>query len=263
MPAEHLGSVSALRAAAYLELAAVEALLKGRADLHADQISAAAPAPVDSGPNETGDELSSPDSSRESTPDGSGGSATMLGRHSSIHAQTPVCGSWASAPAALSGNVGRLLICLRNFAEAVADLQQPHGAEQKQRELLDWLCEHVLPLLRGFAERSLAFYDDNLPAIRDVVQRLMNAHDALLALDPPAAPCSWGESAGQILTYVYVSEYLCREGVRLNATSAPEGLFAVSITGKELLVTVHASCLHLFTNCIHGPAWQGAYVPAQ
>lgn len=44
-------------------------------------------------------------------------------------------------------------------------------------------------------------------------------------------PCSWGESAGQILTYVYVSEYLCREGVRLNATSAPEGLFAVSITG--------------------------------
>ena len=208
-------SVSALRTAVDRALADATKILKARRDLDCDQIDAPPAAPIDCDTAESADELNSPINSREGTPDSSGGSSSVpgsLNRHSSTSAQTPICGSWGSAASALSGNVGRTLICLKDFVSAAADLPSPHAAVR----LLEWLRDRILPLLHGFANSSLAFSDHDVPAACKVAQQLVNAHVALLALDPPAAPRCHGERSVQILLYAYVCEYLQREGARLD-----------------------------------------------
>lgn len=253
MAADPFASELALQAAVDRELADVATALKARDDLDASQIDAPAPVPTDEGSDEAAGDLSTPDSSREGTPDGSGNSSSScmpssLSRHSATSARTPLCGRWSQARAALSGNVGRVLICLRNFAGEVTALPQRHAAMQQQ--LLAWLRDSLLPLLHGFADCSLAFADANVPAVCAVVQRLVNAHAALMALDPPQPPRSRGEQAVQILVYIYFSDYLSREGVRLDGHGQGQGL------GQDacLFAVSSAPCSNLIVLCMHGPA---------
>ena len=199
---------------------------------------------------------STPDGSRDSTPDGSGRSSvtpSSLSRHYNS-AYAAICGDWPGASSALTGNVGRLLTRIRCFSDAAADLRQPQAAVQKQLQLMRWVHETFLPLVHGFADSSLILRDDDLRAVRDVAQRLVNAQAALLALDPPAAPRCYGEQAVQVLTFVFHSEYLRREGVRI-PTTGPEAQFMVRSTGMGLLlVLLHASCshlIHLACTCQH------------
>ena len=246
----HAATCAALRANAAHQHAAVKEALKARADLVADQIDAAAPASIDVSTDETGDELvSSSDSSREGTPAGSGGSSCAPSGLSRVctDARQPICGNWGQARTMLSSNVGRMIVCIGNFANAVADLPQQQAAVQQQ--LANWHSDLFMPLLLGFTNSSLAFSDDDVQAVCGVVQRLLNAYTALLALDPPAEPRSWAEMAIQVLIYVFFCEYLHREGVylRSNGPSSPraaENAFAVGATGQELLVLLCYCCMH-------------------
>lgn len=218
--------VSELQPAIDRELADVTELLKARGDLDSDQLDA--PAPVDGDTTEPADKLNSPQNSRESTPEGSGGFSSALSdlsRHSATSKHLPICGEWNGAHAALSGNVGRLLISVKSFDSAVTDPGQSQAAVQKQQQLMHWLLVDFLPLLRGFADNTLAFKDNNVPAACGVAQQLVNAHVALMVLDPPAVARCYGERSVQILMYTFTSEYLSREGVHLADD------FAVSSTG--------------------------------
>lgn len=267
MEADPFASNLALRAAVDRELADVATALKARADLDANQIDAPAPVPADDGSSETADDFSTPGSSREGTPDGSASSSSSstpssLSRHSATAAGKPICGDWSQARAALSGNVGRELICLRNFAGAVAALPQRHAAMQQQ--LLVWLRDSLLPLLRGFADRSLTFTDADVPAVCAVVQRMVNAHAALLMLDPPQPPRSWGEQAAQILIYVYFSDYLSREGVRVDGQLGQDAsLFAVSSAGNGAAGAAARTLLELDLTLDAWAGMHGACIPAQ
>ena len=199
--------------------------------------------------------------SRESTPDGSGGaSATPSLSRQSASALTPICGVWAGAPGALSSNLGRLISRVRCFNSAVADLRLPQAAVQQQQQqgLWHWLQDSLLPLLRGFADSTLLLDDEDIPAVCAVAQRVVNAHAALLALDPPAAARSYGEQAVQILAFVFTSEYLRREGVRLPSNAGPAAQFAVRSSGMGLCCCWWRCCMHYMS----APATPRMQVPA-
>ena len=104
-------------------------MLKDQSDLDTGQIDAPAPVTADSITDEAADELTSPDASRECTPDGSFSAPASLGRHSTSRT-APACGHWNQAPSALSGNLGRLRICLELYISTVADMRQPQAAVQ-------------------------------------------------------------------------------------------------------------------------------------
>lgn len=221
MAADPHATTSALQAALDRELADLTAVLKAQKHFDARQIDAPVPATVDSSTAKPADELTSPNNSREGTPGSFGGPSPVLSRHSSI-AQVPICGDWVQAVAALSGNVGRTLTCVRQFARAVAVMPQPHGAAcQRQLELANWLHDRILSLLRGFADTSLAFSDEDVPAACGTVQRLVNANAALLMLDPPPEPRSWGEQAVQVLLYVFFTTCVERACDWATAAMAP------------------------------------------